>query len=179
LETTESAQSATSNTAAPAESAVLAATDAPQPPPAQATAASSAPLHVIPDGGLSLEEVVQWIESVGYPAKVTTGVKSGKVHVEIIAQDTPVAIIVDLKGGRSAYLNFVAGFTTDGQFDIAQINAWNYDNRWCMAFYDQGNDPWLQMTVSLWPGGTFESLNDQFAIWNRTLGRFVDKCGLR
>lgn len=169
LETAESGQSAASNTAAPAAAA------APQPPP---PAASPAPLRVIPDGGLTLEEVVQWLESTGYPAKVVAGA-SGKLHVETSTQDTPVAIMADLKDGRSAFLNFVSGFSTHGKFDIAQINAWNYDNRWSTAYYDDVNDPWFAMAISLWPGGTYESLNDQLATWNRTLGQFIDKYGLR
>jgi hypothetical protein len=159
LETAESAQNAASNTATPA-------------------AAQPAPLRVIPDGGLTLEEVVQWLESTGYPAKVVAGA-SGKLHVETSTLDTPVAIMADLKDGRSAFLNFVSGFSTHGKFDIAQINAWNYDNRWSTAYYDDVNDPWFAMAISLWPGGTYESLNDQLATWNRTLGQFIDKYGLR
>jgi hypothetical protein len=174
----ESGQSAASNTAAPAGPDVPAEAAAPQPLPAQAPAASPAPLRVIPDGGLTLEEAVQWIESAGYPAKVVAG-NSGKLHIETSAQDSPVAIMLDLKGGRSAFLNFVSGFSTHGKFDIAQINAWNYDNRWCAAYYDDVNDPWLGMAISLWPGGTYEALDDQFATWNRTLGRFVEKYSLK
>jgi hypothetical protein len=152
-----SAQNAAGNSAGPAVQAV---------PPA--------PLHPIPDGGLTIEEVVAWLESAGYSAKVVTGT-SGKPHVETGTQGTPVAIMLDLKGGRSAFLNFVSGFSANGKFDIAQINAWNYDNRWCTAYYDDVNDPWLGMAINLWPGGTYESLNDQFDTWNRTLGRFIAK----
>jgi Putative bacterial sensory transduction regulator/zinc-ribbon domain len=157
-------------TAEPAQPATVASA-APQPSPAP-------PLHSIPDGGLTLEEVVQWLESAGYPAKVVAG-NSGKLHVESITQDTPVAIMLDLKGGRSAFLNCVSGFSTHGKFDLAHINAWNYDNRWCTAYYDDVNDPWLGMAISLWPGGTYESLNDQFATWNETLGSFIDNYGLK
>ena len=35
------------------------------------------------------------------------------------------------------------------------------------------------MDIDLWPGGTYESLNDQFATWNSTLGRFIAKYSLR
>lgn len=153
------AESAESATAAPAEQAV------PQAP---------APLHPIPDGGLTPEEVVAWLESAGYSAKIVIG-KSGKPHVETSTQGTPVSIMADGKGGRTAYLSLVAGFATDGKFDIAQINAWNYDNRWCTAYYDDVKDPWLGMAIDLWPGGTYESLSDRFATWDRTLGRFIAK----
>ena len=68
---------------------------------------------------------------------------------------------------------------THGKFDISQINAWNYDNRWCRAYYDNVNDPWLRMNINLSPGGTYESLNDLFGTWNRTLGRFIEEYSLR
>lgn len=156
---------------AQAAAAAFAAPSGPQP--------SATPLRFIPDGGLTLEEVVAWLESAGYAAKVVAGTETGKPHIETSAQDAPVAIMFDLKGGRCAYLNCVSGFSTHGKFDIAQIDTWNYDNRWCMAYYDDVNDPWLGMAIHLSPGGTYESLNDQFATWNRTLGRFIDKFGLR
>jgi hypothetical protein len=128
----------------------------------------------LPDGGLTLEEVVAWLESAGYSAQVAIG-NSGKPHIDISMQDTPVTIMVDRTGERSAYLSFVAGFATHDKFDTSRINAWNYDNLWCTAYYDDVNDPWLGMAIHLWPGGTYESLNDRFATWNRTLGRFIDK----
>jgi hypothetical protein len=31
------------------------------------------------------------------------------------------------------------------------------------------------MCIALSPGGTYESLNHQFATWNRTLGKFIAK----
>ena len=58
------------------------------------------------------------------------------------------------------------------------MNDWNRDNRWARAYVDKVNDPWLEYDVDLTPGGTYEMLNDEFAIWRDTLGRFhkiVDK----
>jgi hypothetical protein len=158
----ESAESAASAAPAPAEPAAQAM---PEP----------APLRPIPDGGLTMDEVVAWLEGAGYSAKVTIGSSSGRPHIDTTVQDTPVAVMFEVKDGRCAYLNFVAGFSANGKFDIAQINAWNYDNRWCTAYYDDVNDPWLAMCIALAPGGTYESLNDQFATWNRALGRFIAK----
>jgi len=159
FETAESAESAASNVA----------------PPAAQAMPEQAPLRPIPDGGLTMEEVVAWLEGAGYSAKVTIGTNSGRPHIDTNVQDTPVTVMFDPKGGRCDYLNFVAGFSANGKFDIAQINAWNYDNRWCTPYYDDVNDPWLGMCIALSPGGTYESLNDQFNTWNRTLGRFIAK----
>ncbi len=76
-------------------------------------------------------------------------------------------------------LNLPRGFSTGGKFDTSQINAWNYDNRWCRAYYDDVKDPWLRMNVDLSPGGTYEALSERLAIWNRTLGRFIATYSLK
>jgi hypothetical protein len=35
------------------------------------------------------------------------------------------------------------------------------------------------MDIDLWPGGTYESLRDQFGAWNNTLARFINKYSLK
>ena len=162
LETAEVTQSAAAASSAPA---------VPQPP--------VAPTHAIPDGGFTIEDVVAWLQSAGYSAKVVTA-ESGKRHIVSNTMGTPFNVFMgDCKDERCASLNLAAGFSTGGKFDIAQINDWNNNNRWCRAYYDNVNDPWLEMDIDLWPGGTYESLNDQFATWNTTLGRFIVKYSLR
>jgi hypothetical protein len=151
--------------AGPAAQAVL------QPPPV--------PTHAIPDGGFTIEDAVAWLQSVGYSAKVVTA-ESGKRHIVSNTMGTPFNVFMgDCKGERCASLNLAAGFSTSGKFDISQINDWNNNNRWCRAYYDSVNDPWLEMDIDLWPGGTYESLNDQFAARDTTLGRFIAKYSLR
>ena len=178
LATTATAQSAA---AAPAAQDTSGAQPVPEPAPTQPSPASEQPLptsiHAIPEGGLTIEEVSAWLESEGYAVKFVTG-ESGNPHIETNSQGFPLNIFLgDRKGERCASLELAAGFSTGGKFDISQINGWNYDNRWCRAYYDNVNDPWLRMNINLWPGGTYEALNDRFATWNRTLGRFIDKCG--
>ena len=137
------------------------------------------PTRAIPDGGLTIEEMAAWLEGEGYAVKFVTG-ESGKRHIETSTQGSPLNIFLgDCKGERCAALEFAAGFSTHGKFDISQINGWNYDNRWCRAYYDGDKDPWLKMNIDLSPGGTYEALSDRFEIWNRTLGRFIEKFGLR
>jgi hypothetical protein len=150
----------------------------PQAPQALAQPASS-PMRAIPDGGLTIEEMAAWLEGEGYAVKFVTG-ESGKRHIETNSQGSPINIFFgDCKGDRCAALEFAAGFSTHGKFDVSQINGWNYDSRWCRAYYDSDKDPWLKMNINLSPGGTYEALSDRFEIWNRTLGRFIEKYGLR
>jgi len=136
-------------------------------------------MHPIPDGGLVIDDVVAWLQSAGYSAKVVTA-PSGKRHIVSATEGTPFNVFLgDCQGERCASINLAAGFSTSGKFDISQINDWNNNNRWCRAYYDDVKDPWLEMDIDLSPGGTYESLNDQFAAWNTTLGRFINKYSLR
>lgn len=149
--------------------------------PAAETVAQPSPvtLRAIPEGGFTIEELAAWLESEGYSTNLVTG-ESGKRHIVSSTQGSPLNIFLgDCKGERCASLELASGFATHGKFDVSQINAWNYDNRWCRAYYDSDNDPWLRMNIDLWPGGTYEALSDRLDTWNRTLGRFIDKHGLR
>ena len=168
LATAETAPAAVGNSAG---TAAPQPPSAPQPPPAST--------HAIPDGGLTFEDVVAWLQSAGYSARVVTA-ESGNRHIVSSSEGSPFNVFTgDCKGDRCASLEFAAGFSTAGKFDISLINDWNSNNRWCKAYYDNVNDPWLGMDIDLWPGGTYESLNDQFTTWNSTLGRFIAKYSLR
>jgi hypothetical protein len=157
--------------AAPAAPAGQAAPSIPQPSPTL--------IRPIPDGGLTIEEMSAWLEGEGYTVKFVTG-ESGRPHIETNSQGFPLNIFLgDCKGERCASLELAAGFSTGGKFDVSQINGWNYDNRWCRAYYDDDKDPWLRMNVDLWPGGTYEALGARFEKWNSTFGRFIDKYSLR
>lgn len=156
---------------APAQTEIAAAPAAPQPEPAA--------LRPIPDGGLTIEELAAWLQNEGYTVDFHTG-ESGKRHIITKTQGSPLNIFLgDCKGERCASLELASGFSTGGKFDTSQINTWNYDNRWCRAYYDDVKDPWLRMNVDLSPGGTYEALSERLAIWNRTLGRFIANYNLK
>lgn len=162
LGTAESAQSAAAGTAAPA---------VPQPP--------LAPMHPIPEGGLTMEEVVAWLQSGGYAAKIVTA-DSGKRHIKTNAHGVPFDIFMPgCTSGRCASIELVVAFSCKGKFDVSRLNAWNRDIPWCKTYYDAVNDPSLDMDIYLSPGGTYESLNDQFLTWNTALGRFIATYDLR
>lgn len=158
----------------------------PLPPAAPPTTPASAPpqasptlTQAIPDGGFTIEDIVAWLQSEGYSAKVVIE-SDGDRHIVSNTQGSPCNVFLhDRKGDRGASIGIATGFTTNGKFDISQMNDWNSNNRWCRAYYDSVNDPWLVMDIDLWPGGTYESLRDQFGAWNNTLDRFIRKYDLR
>ena len=78
----------------------------------------------------------------------------------------------DCKDGRCGSLQFSEGFDTKGAWTAEPINLWNRENRWTRAYLDKVNDPWLEADVDLTPGGTYEILNDQLAIYRSALKKF-------
>lgn len=141
--------------------------------------AATTSLHPIPDGGLTMEEVVAWLQSGGYSAKVVTA-ESGKRHIISNSHGTPFDIFMPgCDGGRCASIELVVAFACKGRFDASRLNEWNSETAWCKAYYDSVNDPSLDMDIALSPGGTYESLNDQFLTWNRVMGMFIAKYDLR
>jgi len=161
LGTAQSAQSAAAAFAGPAVTQ----------PPAQ--------LHPIPEGGLTLEEVAGWLQNGGYSVQVVTGT-SGNRHIESYSQGAKFNISTPgCQSGRCASLGLAFAFSCHGKFDVSKLNEWNGKILYCRASYDSENDPWLEMDIGLWPGGTWEALNSHLAIWNNRLGRFIDAFNLR
>jgi hypothetical protein len=148
-------------------------------PPAAAPEPLPPLTHPIPDGGLTMEEVVAWLQSGGYAAKIVTA-DTGKRHIRTNAHGVPYDMFMPgCTSGRCASIEVVVGFARKGKFDVSRLNAWNRDIPWCKTYYDAVNDPCLDMDIYLSPGGTYESLNDQFATWITALGRFIETYNLR
>jgi hypothetical protein len=162
-----------------AASAAVVGESAPVMPVAAPALASPTLTHPIPDGGLTLEEVVAWLQSGGYAAKVVTR-EDGKRHIESWSQGTLFNIFTPgCQSGRCASLELVFAFSSKGKFDVSRLNEWNSDVPWGKAYSDTVNDPCLDMDIALSPGATFELLNDQFGTWNNILNNFISKYNLR
>jgi Putative bacterial sensory transduction regulator len=140
---------------------------------ALAFAAPAAVAQPVPNGGLSAEDVAAWLQNAGYAAKIETE-RSGRKTIASSAEglDFHISMYDCHNGPRCASLEFFIGFDTKGAFNATQMNEWNRDNRWVRAYVDKANDPWLEMDVDLSPGGTYEGLTDQFAIWRSELPDF-------
>jgi len=145
---------------------------------ALALVSNAASAKDLPAGGMTINDLVNWLQGQGYKAEVQTA-KDGSKNIYSAAEGSNFHIYqYDCKNGRCGSLQFSVGFDTKGSFGPGPMNDWNRDNRWARAYVDKVNDPWLEYDVDLAPGGTFEMLNDEFGIWRDTLGRFhkiVDK----
>jgi Putative bacterial sensory transduction regulator len=120
----------------------------------------------LPDGGMTIDDVVSWLQGAGYPANIMTENDGSKTVVSSSDGSQFHIQMYDCNGGpRCASLEFYAGFNTHGAWNAEKMNDWNSKKRWTRAYVDNTNDPWVEMDVDLSPGGTYEILNDEFAIW--------------
>jgi hypothetical protein len=139
---------------------------------------NAAAANDLPTNGMTIAEVVSWLQGQGYQALVVEG-QDGKNHVQTTISGAKVGIYMfDCKDERCGSFQFAAGFSTHGKFDVSRMNEWNRDNRWCRGYYDSTNDPWIEYDIDLTPGGTYELLDDEFATYRSSLDRFVKHYGL-
>jgi len=139
---------------------------------ALALGSTSASAKDLPYGGMTLDDVVGWLQGAGYQAKVVTE-KTGEKTITSTAEGIEFHVgFYDCKQDRCGSIQFFAGWNTNGALNVKKMNQWNRGRRWARAYVDDTNDPWIEMDVDLSPGGTYELLNDEFATWRSALSTF-------
>lgn len=128
----------------------------------------------LPANGMTIKEMAAWLQSAGYKAEIQT--IDGRKIILSGAEGSDFRIYPeDCKGERCSSLQFAVGFDTKGALTVNKINEWNRQNRWVRAYIDTTNNSWLEFDVDLAPGGSYENLNDEFALWRTQLTNFRKK----
>ena len=126
----------------------------------------------LPDGGMTLEEIAAWLRGHDLPAEIKTDGNGNRTVTSSFDGAVFHVYVYDCKDGRCGSLQFSEGFNTKGAWGPDPINTWNRENRWTRAYADKVNDPWIEQDVDLTPGGTYELLDDQLAIYRSALAKF-------
>jgi hypothetical protein len=140
---------------------------------ALAVTAGMAAAKDLPEGGLSVQETADWLQSKGYRAEIGKD-DTGDSRISSATQGVNFFVyFYDCKGNRCASIQFSAGFDIKGAYSLEKANDWNRNNRWAAATMDKDKDPWLSQDVDLSPGGTYENLKDEFGVWEDMLAKFL------
>lgn len=128
----------------------------------------------IPSGGLTMNEIVTWLQSQSYTTEIVPDT-DGTKHVRVYYKGLKLGVYAfDCRGGdRCGSLQFSVGWAMHGRFDVSRMNEWNRDKRWCRGYFDRVNDPWVEEDVDLTPGGTYEMLNDSLALFRQCVDNFT------
>lgn len=143
-------------------------------PLAAAEGTATAPVFVSVSG----PELQTLMQNWGYRADLGTDdygdpmITSGAAGVEYVV----VFYGCETPGGlrRCTSLTLQVGLDLANGIDMQLINDWNEGARFGRAYVDIEQDPWLEWDVVVEGGVTADNLERQFAIWNRTLGSFLE-----
>ena len=126
----------------------------------------------VPAGGLTVNEVQQWLLSEGYRAQLKKW-NDGGDYISSSAEGTTFTVdMYDCKNGRCASVQFEAAFDLKTPMAAPRINEWNNTKRYARAVIDTNGDPSLRYDVNLSPGRTYEGFADDFGIFRSFLGDF-------
>jgi hypothetical protein len=132
----------------------------------------------IPAGGLTLAELNAWMQSKGHAPEVVPD-KDGTSHLRTVIGGVKCGLyLFDCIGGRCGSIQFSAGWTANGKFDVSKMNQWNRDKRWCRGYFDATNDPWVELDIDLTPGDSYELLDDEFKVYQLCVRDFSAMYGL-
>ncbi len=128
---------------------------------------------VLPDGGVTAEEVADVLRGKGFQAQIATD-KEGDPLVRSSAGG--VRFGVYFYGcnhqPRCKSIQFSAGIKTKGVAQ-AKMTEWNRTKRFGRAYIDDESDPWLNMDMDVEHGATTEALANDLERWSSVLGIFT------
>jgi hypothetical protein len=126
----------------------------------------------IPAGGLTIQEMQQWLLNEGYRAQIKN-YQDGDQYISSSAEGTNFTIdMYDCKNGRCASLQFESAFDLTNGISAAKVNEWNNTKRYARAVIDDQGDPSLRYDANLSPARTYEGFSDDFAIFRGFISDF-------
>jgi hypothetical protein len=134
----------------------------------------------LPNGGVTREEVAEWLKGKGHKA-------------EIKPNDDGVMMVSSAIGGvnydlnfygcvnkRCAAIEYLAGWTPMDDVSLEDINAWNARKRYVFGFRDDEMNIWAQYDVDVAPAGSSELMDESLATWEQlvvSFKAFIDSGG--
>lgn len=100
----------------------------------------------LPAGGMTIEDVISWLQDAGYQAKVITNTDASRTITSAAEGSAFHIDLHDCNGDtRCASRELFTGFDTHGAFNTEKMSEWNSRNRWVRASVDNTDDPWIEM----------------------------------
>lgn len=127
--------------------------------------AGAAQARPIPDAGLTVEEVLAFMKSAGFDAKIA---KTDAGEPYVTTEKDGVKFDVDLydcRDSRCRAVQFVASFDLKDPLPLAKANEWNLKKRYVRAYLDGSGDPIFAYDANLAPGGSYEALQDDLDVF--------------
>lgn len=123
--------------------------------------------------GLSRADVVAWLQSRGYQARI--------VHDDVAGADYVASADSGVNYGIYFYNCNAQEVCTAIQYAVSwsgtgttaeRLNEWNRDFRYVRAYLDRYNNVFGEYDLDVAPGGTWEALNQSLDRWNYAMAEF-------
>jgi len=131
-----------------------------------AVTAIAAPAQAAPiqGGGVTRQEVADWLSRKGVPAKIES-LDSGE---RIVAAETN-GVKFDVyfyacKGERCASVQFAAGWSGAENVSLDEVNSFMKDTRYARVYKSGPGELWVEYDTLVGPGASWELLDEHFVL---------------
>jgi len=139
--------------------------------------AGGAQARPIPDTGLTVEELLAFVKSAGFDAKIEK-TDQGEPYVATSKDGINFDLdLYDCDKAKCRAVQFVASFDLKEPLGADKANAWNLQKRYVRVYLDKSGDPIFAYDANLAPGGTYEALQDDLDIFIQFLPEMLEHIG--
>lgn len=144
---------------------------------ALALGAGAVQARPIPDAGLTVEELLAFVKSAGFDAKIEK-TDQGEPYVSTSKDGINFDLdLYDCDKAKCRAVQFVASFDMKEPLSADKANAWNLQKRYIRVYLDKNGDPIFAYDANLAPGGTYEALQDDLDIFVQFLPEMLEHIG--
>ena len=139
--------------------------------------AGAAQARPIPEAGLTVEELLAFMQGAGFEAKIAK-TDAGEPYVATAKDGVNFELdLYDCKDRRCRAVQFVASFDLKDPLSSAKANAWNMKKRYIRVYLDQAGDPVFAYDANLAPGGAYEALQDDLDVFVQFFPEMLEHIG--
>ncbi len=130
----------------------------------------------LPEGGVTRQDVITWLQQHGYTGEIRTFGESTYVAVQFQngppGNDYSGIYFYDCVNERCAAIQYFAAFAGDDTTTIDKVNDWNSHKRTIRAYRRPSGSVTGEADADVSPGGSWELLDQTLTRWEQVLGVF-------
>lgn len=131
----------------------------------------------LPTGGVTRQEVVDWLKRKGRTAQIKTTSDGTRVVASSVGGVNYDIYFYSCTGERCRGIQYAAGWTGMSGTSYDTINSFTRDNRY-LRVYKSGEAVWAEYDVDVVDGASWQMMDDSLAMAQELFGRFKKHFGL-
>lgn len=128
----------------------------------------------LPSGGLTREDVMNWLRDKGYAAEMKYDETAKDNYVSASSDGVNWSVyLYGCTDNRCTSFQYSAGWS-DSNISEASLGVWNRVKRFIRAYRNSSNSVYGEYDFDLVPGGTWEMLDQSLDRWKTMLTNFKE-----